>query len=26
MITDKTKFGTKKHPANRGQFTVGTIA
>lgn len=26
VITDKTKFGTKKHPANRGQFTVGTLA
>jgi hypothetical protein len=26
VITDKTKFGTTKHPANRGQFTVGTIA
>jgi hypothetical protein len=26
VITDQTKFGTKNHPANRGQFTVGTLA
>jgi hypothetical protein len=26
VITDQTKFGTKRHPANRGQFTVGTLA